>query len=202
MDNLTVLALLRRLQEQVSEVTKQAGPEGPVGPQGPQGERGADGIQGERGPAGERGSDGLQGPQGADGEQGEDGVGVTSVSQAADGDLVFHLSDGTESVVELPLGLSTGSETSVFVKHAGETTSGSGGGGGGGGQGSLTNPEFTYTNGLLTRVDYNHGEYKTLAYNTDDQLITVTLFSHNGNTLSTKTLTYNADGTLASVSET
>lgn len=110
MDNLTILALLRQLQQQVSEVSKGAGPTGPQGPQGPAGERGADGIQGLRGPAGESGSDGLQGAQGPAGEDGEDGRGVESVSQAADGDLIFKMTDGTEEVVELPYGLSTASE--------------------------------------------------------------------------------------------
>ena len=120
MDNLAILALLRRLQEQVSEVSKGQGPEGPVGPQGPPGERGADGIQGPRGPEGTRGSDGTQGPQGPAGKDGEDGVGVESVSQAADGDLVFHLTDGTEQVVELPYGLSGGSEGHTTVVTGGQ----------------------------------------------------------------------------------
>ena len=102
MDNLTLLALLKRLQDQVSDVSKQIGPEGPVGPQGPAGERGAEGIQGIRGPAGESGSDGAQGAQGPAGEDGEDGRGVESVSQAADGDLIFHMTDGTDEVVSLP----------------------------------------------------------------------------------------------------
>jgi hypothetical protein len=102
MDNLTLLALLKRLQDQVSDVTKQIGPQGPVGPQGPAGERGAEGIQGIRGPAGESGSDGIQGAPGFDGADGEDGRGVESVSQAADGDLIFHMTDGTDEIVSLP----------------------------------------------------------------------------------------------------
>jgi len=118
MDQVTLLALLADLQRKVSEVTKAEGPpgaDGAVGPQGPPGERGADGIQGLRGPAGESGSDGLQGPQGPAGEDGEDGVGVESVSQAADGDLIFHMTDGTEHVVELPYGLSTASEGHTYI---------------------------------------------------------------------------------------
>ena len=128
MDQVTLLALLADLQRKVSEVTKAEGPpgaDGAVGPQGPPGERGADGIQGLRGPAGESGSDGLQGPQGPAGEDGEDGVGVESVSQAADGDLIFHLTDGTEHVVELPLGLlgaSEGHHTTVVTGPSGGTT--------------------------------------------------------------------------------
>ena len=197
MSDLLTLKLLKDLQDQVGSVSKQIGPQGPVGPAGPTGAQGPQGQEGKPGPMGERGPEGPAGPAGKDGEDGVDGVSVESVSQAADGDLIFHLSDGTESVVELPLGLLTDSQgdTAVYVKHAGD-------GGGGGSQSSLTNPQFTYTSGLLTRVDYDHGEYKTLAYNANDQLTTVTLYKHNGSVISTKTLTYNADGTLASVSET
>lgn len=200
MSDLVTLKILRDLQEEVRETSKQIGPQGPVGPAGPTGAQGPQGQEGRPGPMGERGPEGPAGPAGKDGEDGVDGTSVESVSQAADGDLIFHLSDGTESVVELPLGLLRDSQgdTAVYIKHAGEGD----GAGGGGNQSSLTNPQFTYTSGLLTRVDYDHGEYKILAYNADDQLTTVTLYKHNGSVISTKTLTYNADGTLASVSET
>jgi len=128
MDNLTMLALLKRLQEQVSDVSKQIGPQGPVGPQGPAGERGAEGIQGIRGPAGESGSDGIQGPPGFDGADGEDGRGVESVSMDADGDLVFTLTDGTEEVVSLPeslFGPSNGD--AVYYHHTRGGTASAGG---------------------------------------------------------------------------
>jgi len=91
-----------------------------MGPQGPKGE------QGDVGP---RGADGSIGPRGADGEagtDGEDGVGVVSVSQAADGDLIFTLSDGTEQVVELPLGLLGTSEGHTYVVGQGAGGSDSG----------------------------------------------------------------------------
>ena len=126
-----MLALLRRLQQQVNEVSQQVGPEGPAGASGeigPKGEDGAEGVQGVRGPAGERGSDGLTGAEGRAGEDGKDGVGVESVSQAADGDLVFTLSDGTEEVIELPYGLSRPSQGDTVVYHqAGSGGSNSGG---------------------------------------------------------------------------
>lgn len=110
MDNLTILALLKDLKDKVERTEKLQGPQGPVGLQGSQGERGADGIQGLRGPAGERGSDGLDGKQGPAGLDGKDGVGIESVSEAADGDLVFTLTDGTEHAVELPRELYRGSQ--------------------------------------------------------------------------------------------
>lgn len=203
MEQLTMLALLRRLQQQVNEVSQQVGPIGPAGTPGapgavgPKGDSGAEGIQGIRGPAGERGSDGLMGPEGNVGEDGEDGRGVESVSQAADGDLIFHMTDGTEEVIELPYGLLGRSQGDTHVAVHRNTTVESGGGG----QASPTNPDFTYTSGLLTRIDYDHGEYKILAYNADDQLTSVTFYKHNGSVISTKTLTYNADGTLASIRE-
>ena len=127
MDNLTLLALLKRLQDQVSDVSKQIGPEGPVGPQGPAGERGAEGIQGIRGPAGERGNDGIQGAPGHDGADGEDGRGVESVSMDADGDLVFTLTDGTEEVVSLPeslYGPHTGSQGNTIIQRYGSSSQG------------------------------------------------------------------------------
>jgi len=115
MADLTTLALLERLQREVREVKKQVGPEGPKGPEGPQGKQGPMGAQGERGPAGASGSDGLQGPQGSAGEKGEDGRGVEDITQAADGDLIFHMTDGTEEIVELPLGLGGGSGNETYI---------------------------------------------------------------------------------------
>ena len=105
-----MLALIRQLQEQVAQTSKQVGPQGDKGERGERGPAGPQGVQGIRGPAGERGSDGLTGPQGADGADGRDGISVESVSMAADGDLIFHMTDGTEEVVEFPTGLLTASE--------------------------------------------------------------------------------------------
>lgn len=108
--NVTLLALIKSLQDQINTVQKLQGPKGEQGVEGPMGPRGPQGLQGDRGERGADGPRGFDGPAGEDGRDGEDGVGVVDVSQAADGDLVFHLSDGTELVVELPYGLSTASE--------------------------------------------------------------------------------------------
>jgi hypothetical protein len=105
-----MLALIKKLQDQLATVSKAEGPKGEKGERGERGPAGPQGVQGIRGPAGERGSDGLMGPPGNPGEDGEDGVGVESVSQAADGDLIFHLSDGTEAAVEFPVGLLSASQ--------------------------------------------------------------------------------------------
>jgi len=122
--DLTTLALLRELQRQVNETQKLPGPHGKQGLPGRDGLPGADGKQGPRGPEGIQGPEGPQGPAGADGEDGLDGRGVESVSQAADGDLVFHMTDGTEEVVEFPTGLLTASEGGTTIM-----AQGSGGGG-------------------------------------------------------------------------
>lgn len=120
MDNLTQLRLLADMHDRLDRVSQQQGPQGPVGPQGAQGPAGPQGAQGVAGPAGPTGPRGAEGAAGAPGERGEDGVGIESVSQAADGDLVFTLTDGTEQAVELPTGLSGASQgTSVVVQQRG-----------------------------------------------------------------------------------
>lgn len=63
---------------------------------------------------------------------------------------------------------------------------------------NLENPSFTYTNGKLTTITYDNGATKTLSY-TGSQLTSV-VFT-NGITTTTKTLTYNADGTLSSITQ-
>jgi hypothetical protein len=45
---------------------------------------------------------------------------------------------------------------------------------------NLSEPEFTYTGGALTRVDYPSGFYKTLSYNVDGTLNVITY--SNGHT--------------------
>jgi hypothetical protein len=204
MDQLTLLALLKDLQNRVNSVTKQVGPEGPAGlagAVGPAGPSGADGIQGERGPAGERGSDGLSGPQGEAGPQGNEGRGVESVSQAADGDLIFTLSDGTEEVIELPYGLQGASQN--ITRVAVQKIDGNGGGSvvDPDALPTLKNPSFTWVNDLLTRIDYDEGYYKTLTYNVEEYLTVLVLYDSDDAAVQTKTYTYNPDGTLASVAE-
>jgi len=105
MSDLLTLTLLKDLQDQVKRTLKEIGPEGPVGPAGPTGAQGPQGNEGRPGPSGERGPEGPAGADGSAGEAGEDGRGVESVTQAADGDLIFTLTDGTEEIIELPLGL-------------------------------------------------------------------------------------------------
>ena len=120
-----------------------SGPQGPAGtpgPQGPAGKDGRDGKAGPPGPIGPQGPQGLQGADGADGADGQDGVGVESAYIAADGSLVFTLTDGSEvdvgALTELlgasegntyvlgqSQGSSTGEATSLNVPGSGGATS-------------------------------------------------------------------------------
>lgn len=94
--DLKLLALHEKLKQDIDEVKKQIGPkgdQGDVGAQGPKGDKG------ERGPKGEKGPSGVKGPKGdkgAEGKQGQDGASVVNAEIAADGHLVFELSNGDE----------------------------------------------------------------------------------------------------------
>ena len=92
-----------------------AGPSGPQGPQGPAGKDGRDGKDGAAGPQGPQGPQGLQGPAGEAGADGQDGIGVESAYVAADGALVFTLTDGSEVDVGPLSGLSVASEGNTYV---------------------------------------------------------------------------------------
>ena len=95
-----------------------AGKQGDQGPSGPQGPSGKDGRDGKPGPAGSQGPQGPQGPQGADGAagaDGQDGVGVESAYIAADGSLVFTLTDGSEVDVGALTELLGASEGNTYV---------------------------------------------------------------------------------------
>lgn len=139
MDDLALLMLLEKFKKRLNKVDSRTakvykdGERGPQGPQGPQGIKG----EGTQGPKGEQGSQGPQGPQGAngsdgssgvDGSDGEDGVSIVDAEFAADGDLVFTLSDGSELSVEMPLD-SGGEKSNIFISQGGGGNSGGSGGG-------------------------------------------------------------------------
>jgi hypothetical protein len=135
MADLLTLAALNKITSQISYVQGKDGKDGKDGAAGKDGKNGVsgkDGARGDRGLAGKdgflglNGAKGIDGKDGKDGDNGEDGVSVSSVSQAADGDLVFLLSDGNEKVIELPFDLSPNSASGVHVYNRGES-SGSGG---------------------------------------------------------------------------
>lgn len=70
---------------------------------------------------------------------------------------------------------------------------------GGGGGIIETNPVFTYTNGLITRIDYDSGNYKILSY-IDGVLVLIDYII--GLTTKRKTFNFNTDGYLISIVET
>ena len=59
-------------------------------------------------------------------------------------------------------------------------------------------PAMTYVGGVLTRVDYASGNYKLMTYTSG--LLTQVDYVR-GSATARKTLTYNPDGSLASVTE-
>lgn len=164
------------------------------------------------GPEGPQGPEGAQGPAGQDGNAGDliadykTALDFTWSSEKIAEELAKVGVGGDNSITigaTPPVNPSTGDlwfdntfTLELYVWDGSVWVSTTGAGGAGGGDESLTNPNFTYTSGLLTRVDYDGGAYKTLTYNADGQLTS----TFDGSI--TKTLTYNADGTLASVSET
>lgn len=61
-----------------------------------------------------------------------------------------------------------------------------------------TDPDFTYTDGVLTRIDYKGGEYKVLTYSGD--ALTQLDYISNGFT-KRKVFTYGAGGELDYITE-
>lgn len=115
--DLALLALAKKMQVSTGPrgPVGPAGAQGPAGPQGPAGKDGRDGKDGVAGPQGPQGLPGPQGPVGKAGADGQDGIGVESAYVAADGSLVFTLTDGTEIDVGPLSGLSVASEGNTYV---------------------------------------------------------------------------------------
>jgi PKD repeat protein len=65
---------------------------------------------------------------------------------------------------------------------------------------SFAGPQFTYANGILTRIDYDGGAFKTISYNGDGSINVVRLSS--GTDAFIKTFSYNPDGSLDAIVET
>ena len=187
------------------------GKDGRDGLDGTVGKRGADGLDGPSGPKGKDGTDGT------DGTDGKDGRGIKSVKVNEKSMLVVTYDDGEMAIAGkvsvtresttvgggLPLGSFglTGTKTNdageliILGTWGKEFNTGFTSGGGV----TLSNPNFTYTSGVLTSVVYTGGHTKVLAYNGDGTLNTV-VTTINGQA-TTKTLAYNLDGSLASVTE-
>ena len=182
------------------------------------GPRGSDGKDGKQGPQGTAGINGLNGRDGVDGQDGQDGVdgkSIVDVYFAADGNLVCVLSDGTEIDAGIPLGGFGGKNgdtlisnwagystaeiaeelKDIFIKHTFETVNKNL-------DASDATLAYNSSDDLVT-VTYANGVVKTLSYNSDGDLVTVVLSGATpADIMLTKTLGYDANGNLVSVTYT
>ena len=202
----------------------ESGAQGPAGPQGPPGK---DGEQGPQGPAGDSGEHDhpseiadwrialdstwssykiaqLLDNVGVGGDN-SISIGPNPPASPDGGDLWFeneytlelYVWDGTAWIS------TTGSGPEGPAGPAGPQGPTGPQGPQGPSQPTYTSPSFTYNVDLeLTRIDYSEGNYKVLAYNVDGQLVTSTFYDNLNVVLSTKTFTYNLDGTLDFITET
>lgn len=153
-ENVKIAALLLRVKKAEERIKEW---QAVVGPQGPRGETGLPGSRGPTGEQGPQGADGSNGKDGKDGEDGKDGADapyITNTSLAVDGDLVFHMSDGSEFSVELP-----------DLDKSGDTYISTSGGGGGSGdtlsgweRKDSTNGFESHPKTLWTQIQWVTGE--------------------------------------------
>ena len=185
-NDVKLLAVYDQLEKQIKALQLKHGVDGTNGAdgisiKGDQGDRGHDGI-------GHDGKQGARGADGSNGSNGNDGVSITDASIDFDNHLVIKLSDGTEiDAGEIKGGLGGDkyfrSGSTVNVQEAASL---------------LKNPEFTYTSGVLTRIDYDGGKFKILTY--VGSVLSIIKLNING-AVTTKTLNYTL-GVLTSITET
>jgi YD repeat-containing protein len=218
--NLLVLAKeFKKLKDQTLKILEMpVGPQGEKGEPGPKGadglngKDGKDGIQGPQGPAGINGLNGKEGIDGQDGQDGVDGKSIVDVYFAADGNLVCVLSDGTEIDAGIPLGGFGGKNgdtlisnwagystaeiaeelKDIFIKHTFETVNKNL-------DASAATLAYNSSDDLVT-VTYANGVVKTLTYNSEGDLTTVVLSGDTPAEITlTKTLGYDSNGNLITV---
>lgn len=137
---------------------------------GPQGIMGPAGPQGPAGPTGATGATGPQGPQGPA------TVAVGTTVSTAWGNPPSVTNSGTSGNVVLN-----------FVIPEGPP------------QEEEPGPAFTYTSGVVTRIDYDSGNYKVLTYAGG---VLDKIDYHAGASIIRKAFVYNLDGTLAEIVQT
>jgi len=150
------------------------GDKGDKGDPGRDGENGLDGLQGVRGEKGERGDPGKTGPKGDAGKTGPKGEKGDKPTRGVDY-VIQHGRNGRDG---------RDGKDGVVVVGGDDTT-------------SLTSASFTYTGDLVTRIDYDGGEYKTISYNGDDTVSTIVWY-RTADTV-TKTFTYDGGGKVTAV---
>jgi len=168
------------------------GEPGPVGATGERGERGPEGKRGLRGPSGKDGADGKPGERGEKGDKGDRGE---SGLPGTDGKRGPKGEKGDKPILGVD----------YFIINGANGRDGRPGrdgldGTGGGGDSMLSNSTYTYSDGLVTRIDYADGQYKTFVYNPDSTVSTIVWFRLTDTV--TKIFSYNPDATLASVNIT
>jgi hypothetical protein len=205
------------------------GRDGVDGKDGRDGERGYQGIRGERGPAGRDGIDGQDGKDGEQGPPGRDGAPGRDGKDGERGPMPDHEWDGTRLRFQKPDGEWGQLVDLKGPKGSRGDQGPSGGGGAGVGAyipkggtagqvlvktGPLnyqaewqtpsagaaeTGPAFTYTDGVVSRIDYDSGNYKLFTYT--DGAVTRIDYVRPGTTTIRKDFTYNLDGSLASIDQ-
>jgi hypothetical protein len=169
----------------------EAGPRGPIGMTGLQGKQGPKGLKGDKGNTGAKGADGKDGVSGLKGDKGDTGPQGPVGPKGDRGPKGPKGDKGDKPVL--------GTDYFVVPGPAGKNGRDGLNGldGVGGGDSLLEDSTYTYTDGLVTRIDYESGQYKELTYNVDSTVDTVTW--HRETDVVTKTFTYNPDGTVASI---
>lgn len=167
------------------------GLEGLPGPPGPRGEPGTEGKRGLRGEPGRPGKDGKDGRDGVDGKRGLTGKPGKEGKRGPKG----LKGDKGDTPV---LGVDYFIQPGPAGKNGRDGRDGLDGIGGGG---DITaNATFTYSAGIVQRIDYADGQYKTFTYNPDNTVSKLVWYRIT-DTL-TKDFTYNPDGTVSSIAVT
>lgn len=193
------------------------GPKGPKGPKGEKGERGLVGPQGLKGVRGEKGEKGDRGAEGPVGPKGEKGDSVNTVKlQESFKKLNEDVNKRFSKIVSDFGSLSSsGGSGSYYLNDLGDTDRSSLVSASDGqvltynaatkkwiasnpaSSTQLIGPAFTYTDGVLTRIDYDGGQYKLFTY-TDGLLTILDLVA--GAVTTRKTFNY-TDGVLTSITQ-
>lgn len=191
------------VETKVKELTEIAKTPGPAGKDGKAGRDGRDGLDGQS-IVGPRGLDGKDGQDGADGQ---DGRSIVDVYWAADGSLVCVLSDGTEIDTGPLIGGNDGGNINATVNQwAGYSSEEL--------KQTLVGKTFETVNknleasagtlaynvgGDLLTITYDNGVVKTLAYDANSDLESVTLSGNTPEGINlVKTFSYNISGDLIS----
>lgn len=137
------------------------------------------GAQGIQGPAGPQGPTGPVGPAGPQGPQGPATVTVGTTVTTSYGNPASVTNSGTSGNVILDFVIPTGPQGPLGENEKG--------------------PAFTYSSGVVSRIDYDSGNYKLFTYSSG---VLTQVDYRKGSSTIRKTFSYNGDGTLNEIVET